>query len=327
MDDYYPFGLTYNSYSRENNTPNKYLYNGKEIQRELELGWLDYGWRMYDPSIARWNVVDNLTEKYHSLSPYHYAGNNPLRNIDIDGNEFTESGKRWAKKLWDDISNRISANNEKINKKMSALETGYDKKGKPMSEKKMERYARQVDRLYQNNAELTSVANEIIALDNSSQVYNIVESSSLNEAGPIQGTGNTVAATSFNFNTGAVDITISSNAGLAMFAHELKHAYQFDVGQISLGSLGGLGAPFLLDKHDEVVGYQRQALFGSRASGANGISSLPNRYSSLPTGPTDINNYSYQGRPISQMNEYERNRLSQIMRQAFRVNGTTYQGR
>ena len=30
MDDYYPFGLTFNSYLRENATPNQYLNNGKE---------------------------------------------------------------------------------------------------------------------------------------------------------------------------------------------------------------------------------------------------------------------------------------------------------
>jgi hypothetical protein len=29
--DYYPFGLTFNSYSRESSVPNKFLYNGKEL--------------------------------------------------------------------------------------------------------------------------------------------------------------------------------------------------------------------------------------------------------------------------------------------------------
>jgi RHS repeat-associated protein len=327
--DYYPFGLSMaaQSYQKQTALDNDYLYNGKELQDEHNLGWLDYGARMYDPAIARWSAVDNLAEKYHSLSPYHYAGNIPVRNIDIDGNEFTESGKKWAKKLWGEISNRISANNEKMGKKMAALESGRDKNGKALSDRKADRYERQIGRLQENNKALTGVANEIIALENSSQVYNVVESSSLNEAGPVQGMGNTVAATSFNFNTGAVDITISSNAGLGMFAHELKHAYQFDAGHISLGSMGEIGSPFLLDKHDEVARYQRQALFGSRKSGASGITSLPGRYDSLPTGPADVNNFNYQGRPISQMNQYERNQLSKMMKQAYRMNGTTYKGR
>lgn len=51
--DYYPFGLTFNSYSRENSLPNMYQYNGKEKQDELDLGWIDYGARMYMPEIGR----------------------------------------------------------------------------------------------------------------------------------------------------------------------------------------------------------------------------------------------------------------------------------
>lgn len=41
-DDYYPFGLTFNTYSREMSIDQNYLYNGKEIQDELGLEWLDY---------------------------------------------------------------------------------------------------------------------------------------------------------------------------------------------------------------------------------------------------------------------------------------------
>lgn len=83
--DYYPFGLTFNSYSRENALSNQYQYNGKEKQDELGLGWLDFGARMYDDALGRWWVIDPLSDKLRHWSPYTYAFNNPVRFIDVDG--------------------------------------------------------------------------------------------------------------------------------------------------------------------------------------------------------------------------------------------------
>ncbi len=84
--DYYPFGYTFN---KSGSSDNKYLYNGKELQGDeigiTSLDWLDYGWRMYDPILGRWHVIDPLAEKYAPISPYAYVANNPLRYIDPDG--------------------------------------------------------------------------------------------------------------------------------------------------------------------------------------------------------------------------------------------------
>ncbi|MEP1779322.1 RHS repeat-associated core domain-containing protein, partial [Reichenbachiella sp.] len=61
--------------------------NGKEEINELGLNWTDFGARMLDKALGRWNKVDGLAYKYHALSPYNYANNNPVLFIDPDGND------------------------------------------------------------------------------------------------------------------------------------------------------------------------------------------------------------------------------------------------
>jgi RHS repeat-associated protein len=86
-NDYYPFGLTFNLYQRENSTPQDYKFNGKELEDELGLNWLDHGARIYQPEIGRWMVVDPLADKYTAWSPYAFSFNNPILFWDPTGME------------------------------------------------------------------------------------------------------------------------------------------------------------------------------------------------------------------------------------------------
>jgi RHS repeat-associated protein len=95
QEDYYPFGLTFNSYTRENTVPQNFLYNGKELQKDLGLNWEDYGARMYMGDIGRWGVVDPLAEISRRWSPYSYAYDDPISFVDVDG-MFGESMKDRA---------------------------------------------------------------------------------------------------------------------------------------------------------------------------------------------------------------------------------------
>ncbi|MFZ6014037.1 MAG: RHS repeat-associated core domain-containing protein [Bacteroidota bacterium] len=85
LNDYYSFGMEFNSYRRENSVENRYLYNGKEIQDELDLGWYDYILRQYDPMIGRFTSIDPAGQFMRRVSPYAYAFNNPIRFTDPDG--------------------------------------------------------------------------------------------------------------------------------------------------------------------------------------------------------------------------------------------------
>ena len=84
-NDYYPFGTRYSQSGGNVDPTNRLKYNGKEDQTTGNLGFLDYGARMYDAELGRWFSVDPMAEKYYSLSSYNYCANNPILFIDPDG--------------------------------------------------------------------------------------------------------------------------------------------------------------------------------------------------------------------------------------------------
>ena len=83
-NDYYPFGARHIRSDYAQST-NRWKYNGKELQTTGELGYLDYGARMYDAGLGRWFCADPEAESRFVLTPYHYCSNNPLLLVDKDG--------------------------------------------------------------------------------------------------------------------------------------------------------------------------------------------------------------------------------------------------
>jgi RHS repeat-associated protein len=85
INSYYPFGLNMEGNFNGAAGTNKYQYNGKEWNDDFGLGLNDYGARFYDAAIGRFAAVDPLGAKFATMSPYHYAGDNPIKFIDPSG--------------------------------------------------------------------------------------------------------------------------------------------------------------------------------------------------------------------------------------------------
>ena len=78
-------GSVGSGYQYANRGGYRYGFNGKELDKEVVQ--YDYGFRIYDPRLVRFKSVDPLTKSYPMLTPYQFASNSPIANVDLDGKE------------------------------------------------------------------------------------------------------------------------------------------------------------------------------------------------------------------------------------------------
>ncbi len=117
--DYYPFGLSFNEYNADrlkevsagNYEPtlrNRYKFQGQELQKDLDLGWYQFKWRMHDPAIGRFGAVDPLSDKYLYNSTYAFSENKLISHVELEGLEAEDSWAAWFGALKAATESRVS---------------------------------------------------------------------------------------------------------------------------------------------------------------------------------------------------------------------------
>ncbi len=104
-EHYYPFGMSmpYTHYASSTSTPNRLLYNSKELLNYLPgLRWYDYGARMYDAQVGWFTCLDPIADQFPHVTPYNYAENKVINCIDLWGLQAVQvsTGARGALPLF-----------------------------------------------------------------------------------------------------------------------------------------------------------------------------------------------------------------------------------
>ena len=96
----------------------------------LGLDYYNYSARMYDPIVGRFTTMDPLCEKYYSISPYAYAGNNPVRFVDPTGKDilvwYRDKDYNWQSWTFNGTNQEegLKLNNQFVTNFLTAY--GYD---------------------------------------------------------------------------------------------------------------------------------------------------------------------------------------------------------
>ena len=93
---YYPSGLPWEYQAGDSASLQPYKYGGKEYVETHGLDMYDSHARWYYATIMRTITSDPMAEVYYGISPYAWCANNPIRNVDRNG--------EWVESAWDAFS-------------------------------------------------------------------------------------------------------------------------------------------------------------------------------------------------------------------------------
>ncbi|ADQ18099.1 hypothetical protein Lbys_2431 [Leadbetterella byssophila DSM 17132] len=90
-----PWGVRLNGTEVVNGFQNRWELQGKEKEMTFGLNRVNFGARVYNPTIGRFDRVDPLAEKFYPHSPFNFSLNNPVNFIDPDGREAISINGSW----------------------------------------------------------------------------------------------------------------------------------------------------------------------------------------------------------------------------------------
>jgi RHS repeat-associated protein len=229
---YYPSGLPWATTQEQNPDLQPYKYNGKEFVEDYGYDSFDYGARMRDGAVPRFETIDPLCERYYSFSPYAYCGNNPIMYIDPNGMKIDSlSPKEWNKQ-----KNNIIKNRDKLQNRINNLTARAEKRGWSA-----EKLAGKIGNKQERTNSLNGTLSNLSTLEGSTQVYALKKISG------------EVGGTYYDKKTGNI---VFSFDGTANFVHETTHGGQFEAGDLAFDSKSGRTVG--QDVFDEVAAYQAQ---------------------------------------------------------------------
>ncbi len=280
-NNYYAFGLNMEMNTNGAQGNNKYQYNGKEWNDDFGLGLNDYGARMYDPVIGRWNSVDPLAEKRKDWNQYVYSGDNPIRYFDPDGMDWKDPKKAAALKQQ---VNDIKASTDRA---IGSLNTAIDKAKSEKNDTRVEKLTKQRDHLAAQSKELETTAKDIDRLsDDHKHVYEFSSAAPDGENHVSKGKDKSV---------------LIQGGGDQVWVHEIRHiSTHLNSGGLNFNRKGNLRSLDVSGIQDEITGYRAQFAF-KKESLPEAINQYEQNY--RPNELEDIN-INYLGR-INKINTYQ----------------------
>ena len=185
---------------------------GKE--RDSETGFSYFGARYYDSDILTgWLSVDPLADKYPGLSPYAYCAWNPVRLVDLDGEEIWIRGTDY---------NDYQYKEGKLYNKDGTEYTGNDE------------FANRVQKDL-NILKEKGMSKQVNSLENSSNKHTIKLSGNENSADPGKENSENISngigcGTTIKYNPNRTKTDGWERPPVVGLAHEMQHAYEMDKG-------------------------------------------------------------------------------------------------